>query len=133
MDSRDLHGPDFRNSASAHCPDLAARGRRTDFCHGARRRGDAGDRIRAFDRGMAAGHRDAAAALAVRVAARVRKIPGDPAVPVAQPGHESHGIPDDLLLVMDAPAARTVYLLGVSAAVPVLSVALLDRARFASP
>src|SRR5262249_59022163 len=82
---------------------------------------------------MAAGDGDAAAAVASRVAARIREIPGDPAIPRAQPGHEYRGVQDDLLVGMGASAARPTDRHRVSAPVPVLSVAGLGLRGLAGP
>src|SRR6478752_7659360 len=82
---------------------------------------------------MATGYRRAAAAHRRRLAERIRQISDDPAVHRAQRRHESRRVPDDLLVGMDAPAARTPGWRGFLAAVPVLPLARLARARSARP
>ena len=90
-----------------------------------RRRGHAAHRIRPVDHPVEAGHRRGAAAVASRLAAGIQGLPGDPAIQGAQPRDDARPVQGDLLVRMDAPAARAHHRHGVSAAAVVFSVARL--------
>ena len=122
-----------RGTAWARDQAVALRRRRARPRHGSRRRGDAAYRIRPVDHRMAACHGHAAAAERNAMAERVREISGHPAIPRTQSRHEPRRVQDDLLVGVDAPADRPDDRRGIPAAVFVVPVARLDRARNARP
>ena len=86
---------------------MAPRSRWPDRCDLAGRRRDAADGIGAFDRGMEAGDRNAAAIVARGVAGRIREIQSHPAISRTQSRDEPRAIQNDLLVGMGSSVART--------------------------
>ncbi len=105
---------------------LPRRRRRHDLPDADRRRSDAAHRKRPVDHRVEAGDGRGAAAVAGCVAGRVRRLQADSAIPRAQRGHDAQPVQDDLLVGVDASAARAHRRHGVPAAVPLLSLARHD-------
>ena len=112
---------------------VADRRRCDDLFDAGDRRHHAADAIRPLDRGMGADFRRSAADERERLAGRVRKIPGYPAIPRTQPRHGPRRVQDDLLVGMDAPAGGAQHRRGVSAAVSVFPGARLGSVALARP
>ena len=97
-----------RRSRPSVRPPLASAGRRDDLRHGRARRADPADRIRSVDDRVAAPVRLAAADERLRLAAAVRPLQGDAAVPAGLPRPDRRRLQGDLLAGISAPAVRPV-------------------------
>ena len=122
--NRPLRGSQYRSRAH-----LALRGGGPRVPDGEHRRGHAADGLRPLHHRVAADHGRRAAADRSRLAAGLRQVPRDPAVPARQPRHEPGSVQVHLLVGMDPSLSRAADRRRVPGAVPVLSGDRADPAR----